>query len=137
MITLNFWPILVASLASFALGSLWYSPILFGREWLTMIKMREADIANYRHKSVWIHYFTQFLVTIVTFCVLAFMMGFLGLGDSGNGAFLGLLAWLGFIFPTAISSLLWKKDPIMLVLIETINTLLTLMIGGAIIGAWR
>jgi hypothetical protein len=46
------------------------------------------------------------------------------------------LAWLGFIFPMNISSLMWERRPFKLVLISSIQMLLVLVVGGAIIGAW-
>ncbi len=35
------WPVLVAALASFLLGGLWYSPVLFGKVW-----QREAGLSD-------------------------------------------------------------------------------------------
>lgn len=46
--TLNWLAIIVAAVASFAVGSLWYSPILFGKKWqqLTGISDEKAKSAN-------------------------------------------------------------------------------------------
>jgi hypothetical protein len=33
MSAVNIWAVLVAAVSSFALGGLWYSPVLFGKAW--------------------------------------------------------------------------------------------------------
>ena len=44
--SLNWLAIIVAALASFAIGSLWYSPVLFGKVW-----QRETGITDEKAKS--------------------------------------------------------------------------------------
>lgn len=137
MQAINFWPILVASLVAFGLGALWYSPILFGKEWMSLIKMDDSEIAGMKVSGVWKGYVTQFILTLVTFAILGFVINSTIATTATDGGFIGFILWLGFIIPTAASGLLWKKDPFKLVLIDVVNQLLVLVIGGAIIGAWR
>lgn len=139
MTSVNIWPILVASVVAFAVSALWYSPILFGKEWMALMKISESDISAAKQKGgMWGLYLTQFVFTIMTFCVLGFIISATtGLSSASDGAFLGFLAWLGFALPIGVSSLLWEKRSFKLVLINTISTLLNLLVGGAIIAAWR
>lgn len=134
MNTVNYLPILVSSVVAFGISSLWYSPILFGKEWMEGRKISELDMDN---KGVLKSYLFQFIESLITFSVLAFILSMTEIQNGTDGAFLGLLAWLGFILPTSLSDLIWKKEKITLVLIDTINYLLILVIGGAIIGAWN
>lgn len=134
---ISYLPIIVASIVSFGISSLWYSPFLFGKEWLRALKTKEEDIENLRNEKVFRSYIVQLLFTIVSFAVLAFIVSFVDSRTGSDGAFLGLLFWIGYIVPNSVSGLLWKKEPFALLMIETVNTLLTLTIGGAIIGAWR
>ncbi|MFA6553983.1 MAG: DUF1761 domain-containing protein [Candidatus Paceibacterota bacterium] len=131
---INYLPILVASLASFAISSLWYSPILFGKEW---VALSGTDMKTINPKTVWKSYIAQFFITLITFSVLAFLISMASVRSSTDGAFLGLLVWLGFVIPSLLSGLLWKRESFTLVLIDAINNLVVLTIGGAIIGAWR
>jgi hypothetical protein len=135
MYTFNFWAILVASAAAFAISALWYSPVLFGKEWMALTKMK--DSSNMNGSKMWGSYIIHFIVSIVTFCVLGFGINAAGVSNGQDGAFLGAIIWLGFIATIGVSEILWKKTPIKLVLIDTFNSLITLVIGGAIIGAWR
>ncbi len=34
MITINYWAVLAAAVASMIIGSIWYSPLLFAKKWL-------------------------------------------------------------------------------------------------------
>lgn len=137
MSTINFWPVLVAAVVAFAIGALWYSPILFGKEWMTLTKMSDSDIASAKAKGMWKSYIVHFIATIVSFCVLAFIVASTAVASASDGAFLGFFAWLGFIAPIGISELLWERKPFKLILIDTLQVLLGLIVGGAIIGAWK
>jgi Protein of unknown function (DUF1761) len=137
MISLSFWPIIVASLASFALGALWYSPALFGKEWMTLNGMSDATIAAEAKRGLTKYYVIQFIATIVTFIILGFAVSLGNINTGSAGASIGFFAWIGFILPSGVSSLIWEKKPFRLVLINTVGTLLNLVVGGAIIGAWH
>ena len=42
----NWLAVIVAALSTFALGGLWYSPILFGRAWMSANGLTEAELAK-------------------------------------------------------------------------------------------
>jgi hypothetical protein len=136
MYTINFWPILIAAVVSFGIGALWYSPILFGKEWMALTKKTDSDMQAAK-SGIWKFYLIQFVMTIIMFIVIGFVISAIGVARASDGAFVGFLAWIGLIAPVSMSNLMWKKEPGKLVLIETINYLVVLAIGGAIIGAWR
>ena len=137
MYTINIWPILVASIVAFGIGALWYSPILFGKEWLALNKVSEHDIAAARAGGMWRSYLAQFVATIVTFAVIGFLIADTNTSSATDGAFLAFLIWLGLVATEAVGALLWERKPFKLVLITAVGTLVTLVVGGAIIGAWH
>jgi len=137
MTTLSFWPIIVASIVAFGIGALWYSPILFGREWMALTKLDDADLARKRARGMWKYYLTQLIATIVMFGVLAFVIADTSARTALDGAFVGFLGWLGFTLTEAVGALMWDKKPFKLAMIQVVGTLVNLVVGGAIIGAWR
>lgn len=137
MSTINFWPILISAIVSFGIGALWYSPILFGKEWMTLMKISDHDIDVAKNNGISKSYLAHFVTNIVSFGVLAFFISLSGSSNAGDGAFLGLISWLGFVAPIGISNLLWRKDSLKLVLIDSLQVLLSLIIGGIIIGVWK
>jgi len=137
MYTVNFWPILVAAIVAFAIGALWYSPILFGREWMILTKVTSADIAAAKARGMWKSYIAQLIVSLVMFCVLSFLIVATDTMTGSDGAFLAFIVWLGFVATESVGRFLWENKPFKLILISSIGSLITLVIGGAIIGAWR
>jgi hypothetical protein len=137
MYSINIWPILVATVVSFGIGALWYSPILLGKQWMALTKLTDADMLAARERGVWKSYLVHLVASFVSFCVLAFIIAAVNVASGIDGAFFGFLVWLGFTLPLHISHLLWQKAPFKLILIDTAQILIGLVIGGAIIGAWK
>lgn len=136
MQTINFWPILVSTIVAFGLSALWYSPILFGREWMSLTQTTNADIDRAKTSGIWRLYAVQFVATFVSFLLLAFIISATASTGGSNGAFFGFAVWVGFVATTTIGGMLWEKRTFKLTLIDTVITLINLVIGGAIIGAW-
>lgn len=130
---INIFPILVATVVAFGIGSLWYSPFLFGKEWLEGRNIKEENIEKFGTIK---RYVVQLVFTLVSFSVLAFIISMAEVRSSTDGAFLGILAWIGFIIPTSLAGLIWKRDTFTLFLIDVVYSLLIFTIGGAIVGAW-
>ena len=64
MTSYDFWSILVAAIVAFAIGSLWYSPLLFGKEWMALSGISTSDASS--TKGMWKLYVAQFITTLVT-----------------------------------------------------------------------
>ena len=137
MYTINFWPILISAITSFGIGALWYSPMLFGKEWMELMKLNSSDINSIGTKSMAGSYAIHIIANIVSFGVLAFIIAISSATGASDGAFIGFIAWLGFAAPIAVSNLLWRRDSIKLVAIDTLQILIGLIVSGAIIGAWK
>jgi uncharacterized membrane protein len=133
---INIWSVIVATVVTFIIGAIWYSPVLFGKEWMTLTGCDDKQVNDAKKKGVVKFYIIQLIITFISFCVLGFAMSAIGANTTSNGAFIGILAWLGFIFPMNVGSLMWERRPFKLVLINSVNTLLNFVVGGAIIGAW-
>jgi hypothetical protein len=43
---INVWAVLVSALAFWALGALWYSPVLFSKRWQKEVGFKEEDITK-------------------------------------------------------------------------------------------
>jgi hypothetical protein len=136
MITVDFWAIVVASIVAFIIGALWYSPLLFGKQWMSLIGMKERDIEIAKEKGMTKLYIVQFIITLITFTVLGFAISSLSITSARDAGFIGLLAWVGFIVPGAMGSLIWERKPFKLIMINSIGTLVCWVIGAAIIGMW-
>ncbi len=137
MNNINFWSICVASVVSFGIGALWYSPILFGKEWMSLTKTTAADMESIKSRGPWKAYIAQFIAVLISFSVIGFLASANNIATSSDGAFLGFVIWLGFVATESVGILFWERRPLKLVLINSICSLVSLVIGGAIIGAWK
>lgn len=137
MYTINAWPILVAAVASFAIGALWYSPVLFGKEWMALMKFDAKDCSSENMKGIWKSYIIHFIANLITYIVLGFLVAATVASTSLDASFFAFVAWLGFVAPVGVSEILWSKKPFKLVLINVMCSLVCLLIGGAIIGGWN
>ena len=107
---INWWAILVAALAYFMLGALWYSKVLFGNTW---IKSTGIDMSNPNAKKgvggiMAFTFILEFLVTVG----LAILIYRLGLSGLMSGVKLGLFTGILFSGIGISISYLYQMKPI-------------------------
>lgn len=127
---LNWWAILVATAAAFALGYVWYGPV-FGKAWLAALGKTEEEIQPSPTPFV-----VSFVAALATCIVVAALMGGLGLTGVANGAVLGLLTGVGFIAASMASDTAFCGWGWTLWAIQAGYRVAYSIIMGAIIGAW-
>jgi Protein of unknown function (DUF1761) len=132
------WPaIAVAALAYFALGSLWYSKILFAKRWIADAKIDIND-PNAK-KGIGLMFggsLVLMLVQCIAIAVLAERMGIRDLGWMG-GLKLGAVTG-GFFSATAVGvNYLYEKKPFSLFLINGGYAVVGNIIAGIIICCWN
>ncbi|MEN9912812.1 MAG: hypothetical protein RLY66_220 [Candidatus Parcubacteria bacterium] len=137
METASIWPVIVASIAAFAIGAVWYSPLLFGKEWMALVGATEKDVAEAKAKGMTKSYIAQLVITFITFIVMHFAISAIGARTTLDGAFIALVAWVGFAVPNAVGGMLWEKKSFKYALITSISVLLCWVVGGAIIAGWN
>jgi hypothetical protein len=133
---MNFLAIIVAVLATFALGALWYSPLLFGNMWVRAHGYAGERLERMK-KAAPRAYGVSLVAFLVLASVLAFLAGRLGIGSALGGVKLGLAVWVGFAATIGITSWVYSDKPLSTYLIDAGYQLAYLMLMGAIIGAWR
>lgn len=132
----NYWAVLVAAIASMVIGSIWYGPV-FGKKFMQamgMNNMSPEEQAKMK-KGMWMSYVGQFIASLVMFYVLAWLIGITGNMTPMGGATMAFWAWLGFMVPQKFGDELWGGKMILFWL-SAGSSFITLVIGGAIIGAW-
>lgn len=129
--SLNGWTILAAGLAAYALGALWYAPVL-GRAWLSALGKRSEELGSpVRTMAI------QFVLTLVTATVLALLVVRFGAITSAEGAGIGLVAGVGLVATALASDYLFCGWSLRLYSIQVAYKLASLTLMGAILGAWR
>lgn len=135
MFTVNFWAVLVAALASMVLGALWYSPLLFGNTWMRMMGIKKPDMKG-KESQVMQSYLAGLISALVTNAVLAIVIGLTGMTTVSGGIVMAFLVWFGFVATYSFGSVLWESRTPALWALNNAYNLISLLIAGAIIGAW-
>ena len=131
---ISVWSVLVASIAAFAIDSVWYSPVLFGDEWMRLRGVA-APGANAPKRPMWGRYLGHFAAAVVLFAGLGFFIAQSGSIGAGDAMSVAAIAWLGFSATAAARKMIWEGAPFKLILIEEVGALVVWVVGAAIIGA--
>jgi len=135
--TVNFWAVLVSAVASMVIGSIWFGP-LFGKMYISLMGMdkKSPEEQAQMKKGMMLTYVWQFIASLVMFYVLARFVGGLGQLSVMGGVMVALWVWIGFVVPMKLGDALWGGK-MQLFWIGIGNSLVTLAVSGAIIGAMK
>ena len=128
--------ILISAIISMVLGSLWYSPILFGKQWIKLMGISKKDMGKNKNKGMAKSYIVLFISSLVTIYVLSMFTSLLGASTFSQGMMIGFWVWLGFFATTMLGSVLWEKKPFSLYTINVSYHLVNLLIIGGILAVW-
>ena len=128
----NFAAIFVAALMSFAIGGLWYSPLLFARAW-----MKEAGLTEQQTKDAPMG--RIFGLAAVASLVMAFnLAAFIGPRASlGFGLFAGAAAAIGWVAMSLGVIYLFEQRSLKLWLINSGYQVIAYTLMGGLIGVWK
>jgi len=130
----NHWAILVSAVILWLLGAVWYSPALFAKPWMAMVKL---DPAQKNSKSMITGMISSFVLDIVLAFVLDHVLQWSGADTFGLGALVGFIMWLGFIAAPALPQGIYEGRPFKLFAINTGYMLIGLMILGGVLAVWK
>lgn len=133
---INVWAVLVAAVAFWALGALWYSPVLFGKIWQREVGFKEEDIKKTNMALV---FGGSFLLMLLMVWALNFVMHFHHDDKVGfsHGLLFGAFVGLFFSMLTMGINYLYQRRSLVLWLIDGFYMILGLGIAGLILGGWR
>lgn len=130
--TINYWAVLVAAVASFVIGGLWYSPLLFYRPWLRAAALTEEQLRRGNMVAI---FGTSLLLQLLAAFVLALFLG--AEVDATFGASAGFMvgaAWVATAFGVVY---LFERRPLALFFINGGYNVVAYTVMGAILGAWH
>ena len=135
-LTINYLAILVASVAAMGVGFLWYSQILFGKQW-ARLKGYTEDSLRAEQKKMGKLYGLSFLATLLMAYMLAHVMelsnAFYGYGMLQSGITSAIFMWFGFVMPIQFTSQIFGEKKWKLFSIDTGYQLVALVVMGSII----
>lgn len=133
---INYWAVLLAMLSSMVVGSLWYTPRLFGTRWA---KLANVDMTGSAKSAVW-PIITTVIVSFITAWVLAGASAIAWHFYQGSFFFgtivTGILLWAGFTAARFITHDAFEGRPTALTTMNIAHELVTIVVMAVIIGVW-
>ena len=133
---INVWAVLVSTVAFWALGALWYSPLLFSKRWQKEVGFKEEEIKKTNMVMV---FGLSFLVMLLMVWALNFVINSHKPENVNlqTGLIYGIFIGVFFSMLTMGINYLYQRRSIVLWFIDGIYMILGLGISGMILGAWR
>jgi len=135
-ILVNYWAVLVATIAAYAVGAIWYSPILFSKTWSVELKRAPGQMVSsgFTPTAAMI---LEFVATLVMTYVLAHFIVLVNANTVALALQLGFWAWLGFIAMYSLSGVWFEGRSWKLFVINVGHRLIAILVACAILGAWH
>jgi hypothetical protein len=128
--------VLAAAIVGMVIGALWYSPVLFAKRWMSLIRFSEQDLAKAKEGGMGTSYALAFLGKFVMSYVLANMLVLTGAVTLADGALIGFWAWLGFIATTTMDVVLWERKPWGLYVLNNAHSLVVILVIASMLTWW-
>ncbi len=131
---INIWAVLLATLSSMVVGSVWYTPRVFGNYWMRVAKVTPSGEARDAVKPILL----TLLVSLVSAWVLAgsaaISQHFYGGNFLANTLVTALILWAGFTAARFITHDAFEGRPAGLTALNCAHEFVTLMVMALIIG---
>lgn len=135
VVDVNYWAVVVAALSTMIVGSIWYTPKVFGNYWMRVAKVDDSGDRGAVGPIV-----TTLIVSFISAWVLAITTQVAWLALDGNYLLMaittGLMLWAGFTAARFITHDAFEGRPAGLTLLNIAHELVTVLIMALIIGAW-
>lgn len=133
---INVLAVLLSALAAFGLGALWYSPLLFAKQWMAA-HGHSPDQAKAMQAGMPRTYALSFLCYLLMAAVLAVLLNMTHVQRIVGGIKLGVFCWLGFAATVSLTAHLFSGKRWSAYLIDAGYQLVYLALMGLILAAWR
>src|SRR2546425_1138653 len=90
---INILAVLVAAVLTFVLGAVWYSPVLFAKQWMAAQGYTPEKLEEMKRRGVTRAYAVSVLCYLVTAYVMALLASYTNSTTLAQGLWLGFLPW--------------------------------------------
>ena len=131
--SINWLAVIAATLMFYALGALWYSPLLFVKTWMKELNFTKDDSKKANLAKI---IPLTFILSFIMVTNLAFFLSDPKV-DAGSGALYGFLTGFGWVAMAMILTALYEMRGWRYMLINGGYMVVGFTLSGVILGAWK
>lgn len=132
---INYLAVLAATVLSFLLGWLWYSPILFGKAWMAEMGFTKEMMDKARQEGMAKQMLMGFVIAFIT----AFYLAHFALPGMEMMSVIkwALFAWIGLVVTTNAADYIWGKRSMKLFLINMFHHGVVIVAASILLSLWH
>ena len=134
--SINYIAVILATLSSMIIGSIWYTPRVFGKYWMKAAGVTPSGNAKDAVRPILITVVVSFITAWVLAGAVAISFDFYGGSFLVNALLTGLILWAGFTAARFITHDAFDGRPTGLTVLNVAHELVTIMVMALIIGVW-
>lgn len=134
---INYWAVLAATASAMLVGSVWYTPRVFGKAWMRLARVDPARVAAGGHPwpivvTVVVTFVTAWVLAGATYIAWTFYEG----AFLSSALVTGLALWAGFTAARFVTHDAFEGRPPALTALNAAHELVTILIMAVILGVW-
>lgn len=134
---INYPAVIVATLAHYILGGLWYSPLLFGNKFIQLINWSPAQLQQIESESHAKELAIAFVMSLILVYILARFVKYTKATSALEGIQTAFWLWLGFVVTTQAPTVIFEGRSFGLFLINVAYQLVGCAFAGVILAVWK
>ncbi len=136
-VMVNFWAVVAAAIASFVMGSVWYSPMMFGDVWARNLGKNPEELERMKKAPMAVPVVGMFVGSLVMAYILAHFVAYMNVRSLADAFQLAFWLWLGFIVTVGVSAVLFERRSKKVFFINIAFQLVNIFVASVILGLWR
>ncbi len=133
-VDVNLWAVLLAGISSMIIGAIYYSNVVFGKQWKVLAKVNERSMKSTMQKSMPLVFIAALLTSYVVAYFTFIFHSFFNDSWLKSGLEVSLILWLGVSLTTVYIHNAFEGKPTQLSIITVGNRLLSLLAMGLLVG---
>jgi hypothetical protein len=133
---INYWAVILATLSTMIVGSIWYTPRVFGSYWMKATGVTPSgdarDAVGPIVATVIVSFITSWVLAGASFIAWKFYGG----GFLSSTLVTGILLWAGFTAARFITHDAFDRRPRGLTVLNVAHEFVTILVMALIIGVW-
>lgn len=130
--TLNWLAVIAATVAAMVIGSVWYTPAIFGRAWMKSMGVKEKGFMDGKMQPIVFAIVSSFITAVA----LGVLLQVLELTSVWQGASFGIMVAVAFLATNKIMQAQFEKRPLSYNVVTSGADVVTLAVMGAILAVW-